>query len=100
MSAEQNGYKLSPRASRDLAEIWLYTRESWSTKQADTYYRELVSAMDGLAKGTKHGKPIDDIRAGYLSCSSGSHRIIYRQQGRLVLIVRILHQRMNVRRHL
>jgi toxin ParE1/3/4 len=64
MSAKQAGYKLSPRASRDLAEIWLYTRESWSVKQADTYYRELVSAMDGLAEGARRGKPVDDIRAG------------------------------------
>ena len=100
MSAERIGYELSPRASRDLSEIWLYTRDRWSVAQADTYYRELVSAMDGLAGGTRHGKAIDAIRRGYLSCSSGSHRIIYRQKGKQVFIIRILHQRMNVRRHL
>jgi toxin ParE1/3/4 len=100
MSAERTGYKLSPRASRDLADIWLYTRETWSTVQADVYYRDLVEAMDGLARGTKRGKSIDGVRAGYLSCSSGAHRIIYRQDGKQVSIIRILHQRMNVQRHL
>lgn len=100
MSAERTGYRLSPRASRDLADIWFYSRDTWSVAQADIYYRELISVMDGLAVGARCGRPIDDIRKGYMSYATGSHRIIYRQRGGVLLIIRILHQRMNVRRHL
>lgn len=100
MSAERTGYKLSPRANRDLADIWLYSRDTWSVAQADIYYHELISVMDGLAAGARRGRPIDDIRKGYMNYSTGSHRIIYRQRGGVLLIIRILHQRMNVKRHL
>lgn len=56
--------------------------------------------MDGLAAGARRGKQINNIRKGYMSYSAGSHRIIYRQRGGVLLIIRVLHQRMNVRRHL
>ena len=100
MLGEPKRYKLSPRAKRDLLEIWLYTRDTWSITQADSYYRDLVTSMEALASGVKRGKSIDDIRSGYLSIASGSHRIIYRHANRQVLVIRILHQRMNVRQHL
>jgi len=100
MLAERTGYRLSPRASRDLTDIWLYSRDTWSVAQADLYYRELISVLDGLVVGARCGRPIDDIRKGYMSYATGSHRIIYRQRVSVLLIIRILHQRMNVRRHL
>ncbi|MDP9837440.1 toxin ParE1/3/4 [Neorhizobium huautlense] len=100
MSAEQKSYKLSPRAKRDLSEIWLYTREMWSIAQADSYYRDLTNSMQALAGGIKRGKPIDSVHPGYLSSATGSHRIIYRYRGPEVFIIRILHQRMNFRQHL
>ena len=31
-------YHLTNKAIEDLNEIWLYTVETWSEKQADTYY--------------------------------------------------------------
>ncbi|MGF9565753.1 type II toxin-antitoxin system RelE/ParE family toxin [Neorhizobium sp. JUb45] len=100
MGDELRRYKLSPRAKRDLLEIWLYTRDTWSIVQADSYYQELINSVEALATGVKRGKPIDDIHYGYLSFASGSHRIIYRHANRQVLVIRILHQRMNVRQHL
>lgn len=32
---------LSPRAQRDLDEIWNYTEAHWGTEQAETYTRQL-----------------------------------------------------------
>ncbi|MGI2034835.1 type II toxin-antitoxin system RelE/ParE family toxin [Rhizobium panacihumi] len=94
MADDSKRYKLSPRAKRDLLEIWLYTRETWSITQADSYYRDLVASMEALASGVKRGKSIDDIHSGYFSVASGSHRIIYRRANRQVLVICILHQRM------
>ena len=93
-------YKLAPRARRDLEDIWLYTYKTWSLTQADDYYRELLTALGALSEGTKVGRPIDGIGRGYLSLPAGSHRIIYRKSGQRVMIIRILHRRMQVARHL
>jgi toxin ParE1/3/4 len=100
MSGEAKGYKIAPRARRDLAEIWRYTLETWSRSQADGYYDDIIATLEALATGRKRGKPIDKIRQGFLSCPCGSHWIVYRQTGAQILIIRILHQRMNLSRHL
>jgi len=35
-------YRLSNKAVEDLANIWEYTYQTWSEKQADKYYRFLL----------------------------------------------------------
>ncbi|CDZ65088.1 type II toxin-antitoxin system RelE/ParE family toxin [Neorhizobium galegae] len=100
MVPKPRGYSLSPRARRDLEEIWRYTFQKWSRAKADDYYHELIDAMLELAGDTRRGKPLDHIRPGYFSLSSGSHFIIYKRIGARISIVRVLHQRMNLGRHL
>lgn len=93
-------YRLSPQARKDLEGIWLYTFKTWSRVQADGYYDELIAAVADLANGSKRGRMIDNIRPGYLSLSYGLHFIIYKQGATGINVVRILHQRMNISRHL
>jgi toxin ParE1/3/4 len=100
MEPEVPGYRLSPQAMRDLDGIWHYNFVTWSRVQADDYYRDLVNAMSEIAKNLKRGKQIDHIRRGYLSLSSGSHLIIYKRSRGQISIIRILHQRMSIDRHL
>ncbi|MBW6423957.1 type II toxin-antitoxin system RelE/ParE family toxin [Rhizobium sp. XQZ8] len=94
------GYRLSPRARNDLEDIWLYTFQNWSRVQADGYYSELTAAMSRLADGSKRGGQFDNIKPGYLCLSCGSHYIVYKQTDTQITIVRVLHQRMNISRHL
>lgn len=96
---KNNFYKLSPLAEADLEEIWLYTRREWSLAQANKYYHHLVAAFEGLAAGNIIGR-ICDIRANYLKYSVGSHMIYYRLQDDSIVIMRILHGKMDVNRHL
>ena len=42
-------YHLTNKAIQDLNEIWIYTVEAWSEKQADTYYRDLIEAIKKVA---------------------------------------------------
>lgn len=100
MAPDERSYRLSPRARQDLEQIWLYTFERWSQTQADDYFVELTMAFEALAKGHRKGKPIDGVRRGYLSLACGSHFIIYHELGSKAEIIRILHQRMNIGRHL
>ena len=45
---ELSGYKLTPKAERDLEEIWLYPRETQSPDQPNTYLNNLVHTIETL----------------------------------------------------
>jgi len=99
MSGNVRTYKLSPLAEADLEEIWLYTFKTWSLEQADSYHAGFVAAFEGLAAGTKAGRPVD-VRDGYFKYAVGSHFVFYRQSDSSLDVVRILHQRMDTSAHL
>ena len=92
-------FRLSPRARHDLEEIWRYTAIRWSPKQADRYTRDIIDAAEGLASGALAGQPVD-VRDGYQKRRSGSHVIYYRFTDETLDVIRILHGRMDVSRHL
>lgn len=85
-------YALSPLAEIDLEEIWFYTFQNWSLAQADSYLRDLVTAFEGLASGTKRGREVD-VRPDYLKCPIGSHMIYFRDRSDQIEVMRVLHQR-------
>jgi len=94
-----DGYRLTPLAEADLEEIWLYSLHKWSLEQAHRYIHDVIDTFEGLKEGSKRGRKTD-IRAGYFKYAVGAHVIYFREQGRGLLIVRILHGRRDVRRHL
>lgn len=97
--AESRGYRLYPLALADLEEIWSYTAMRWSWEQADSYHAAVIAAFEGLAAGSKQGRP-SDVRDGYFKYAVGSHLVFYRQSEGGIDIVRVLHQRMDVTLHL
>lgn len=92
-------YRLSPLAEVDLEGIWLYTLEHWSPEQADSYHRDIVATFEALASGNKRGRAAD-VRSGYLKHPCGAHMIYFRDNGGRLEIIRILHDRQDVERHL
>ena len=92
-------YRLTPQAEADLEEIWLYTFENWSLEQADTYHTGIVATFEGLASGTKKGRRVT-VREGYFKYAVGSHFVCYRQSDAGIDVIRVLHQRMDIGRHL
>ena len=99
MSGSRGVYRLRPRAEADLEEIWLYTRDRWSLEQANSYLRALSAAFAGLATGVCVGRATD-VRNGYFKYTIGSHLIFYVKTEVGVEVVRVLHERMDVMRHL
>ena len=93
-------YALRPRARRDLDHIWSYTTERWGEAQAERYINDLRSTLERVAADPARGRPCEDIRAGYFKIASGSHLVFYRVRTGGIEVVRILHQRMDVGRHL
>ncbi len=92
-------FVLSPRAQADIDEIWNYTVERWGVEQAELYVRQLGSAVEAIAQDPKRGWPCDEIRKGYRRYPSGSHVVFYRVMTKEVIVVRVLHQRMDFNRH-
>lgn len=94
------GFLLSPAAQVDLEEIWDYTVEHWDSAQAERYVRDIHLACEGLASGTKTSRPVD-VRVGYRKCYVGSHVLFYKTDSHgVIVIMRVLHKRMDVERHL
>ena len=94
-------YLLSPAARIDLEQIWDYTRHRWDVQQADEYLRELQRAIELAAENPRIGRACDEIRPGYRKLAAGSHTLYYRvTPDGIIDVVRILHQRMDVDRHL
>jgi toxin ParE1/3/4 len=91
-------YKLTIKAVDDLSNIWNYTLEMWSEKQADKYYNMLVDSFNEIARNPKLGKNYSDIIENILGIRVGRHIIFYRKtQDYEIEITRILHEQMDLK---
>ncbi|TRX62629.1 type II toxin-antitoxin system RelE/ParE family toxin [Fulvivirga sp. M361] len=94
-------YKISSKARLDLISIWEFTKENWSTQQADRYYQIIVDKFIEISSHPDLGKNYDDLRTGYRGIIVKSHIIFYRiSPQNSIEIIRILHQRMDYKTRL
>ena len=93
-------FKLSKRAEVDIANIAQYTIGQFGIKQARSYRDALIACFNSLAENPKLGKTVEDIRQGYRRYDHKSHVIFYKNDGRNISIIRILHKSMNAPQHL
>jgi toxin ParE1/3/4 len=91
-------YRVSRLARNDISAIYTYTVRTWPGEQANKYQALIMEAFNRLADGTKMGRTA--AIEGYLSLRVGSHSIFYREVDSIILIDRVLHQAMDVERHL
>ena len=91
-------YKLSNKAVSDLNDIWEYTNEKWSVNQAEKYYTQLIHTFREIAKHPNIGKEYSGIVQAVLGFRIGRH-IIFCQKldEEEVLIVRVLHEQMDLK---
>ena len=93
-------YRLTPAAERDLEAIWIYTLHQWGLEQADRYIDILTATFTELVQSPKTAPACDQIRPGYRRRSVERHIIYFRITTYGIAIVRVLHDRMDVPRHL
>ena len=92
-------YFLTNKAVADLTEIWHYTYEAWSERQADIYYKLLTSSFLKILSNPATGKPYKEIDAGLFGLRVGKHIVFYKtRKAGNIDIVRILHQKMDLKR--
>ncbi len=102
MPPNQNrSYRLLPAALADLIKIWDYTLETWSVNQAIAYEDQILDACDAIVASPEDGDDISDLREGYFLWRVSKHFIIYRHADNStdIDIMRILHQRRDIKRH-
>ena len=92
--------RLTPAARRDLDEIWAYTEANWGPTQAERYLRLLQATCADLASGHRHAQAAGHIRQGYFRAAVQSHVVFFKTSSGFLDVIRILHRRMDVTRHL
>jgi toxin ParE1/3/4 len=93
-------YRLSPAAERDLEDIWRYTQEQWGLAQAERYVDALIAMFGALAEAPDSAPACEHIRPGYRRRGVERHVIYFRTTPYGIAVVRVLHERMEVGRHL
>ena len=100
---------LAERANRDFVDILEYTIETFGARQARIYRSTLTSALRALESGPelRGSKPRDEVAVGLRSLHvarsgrRGWHVIVYRAgPKRTIEVLRILHDAMDLARHM
>jgi toxin ParE1/3/4 len=80
-------------------EIGTYTLQTWGEDQAIRYIDDVEASCQQLADNPNLGRACDHIRPGLRRMEYGRHVIFYRADDAVVLVSRILHQRMLPEKH-
>ena len=64
------------------------------------YMAALRDTMKGLLAGTVVSRNRNDLRLGLQMATSGRHRVFFEVDQSRILVVRVLHDRMDYQRHL
>ena len=95
-----NQYVLAEAAKNDLQEIYDFGIYKFGYAQATKYLEGLQDYFDALTKNPDIGKQRDEIKAGLYSLPHVSHVIFYRILPDRIRIVRVLHGRSDIPKHL
>lgn len=93
-------YTLSGEADADIETIAEASLQQWGLVAAEKHILGLHAALQRLAEFPDLGRDASPIRSGYRRIEIASHSVFYRKTADGVLIVRVLHQRMDFGRHL
>jgi len=87
---------LKPEAISDLEKIYEYTFWNWGIVQAEKYQDELFIGMQSLLNHIELGKKYPHSNLEYRKLHINRHLIFYREEHGNIVIVRLLHDRMDV----
>ncbi|NOX67823.1 MAG: type II toxin-antitoxin system RelE/ParE family toxin [Gammaproteobacteria bacterium] len=92
-------WRISGPARHDLGGVWAYTASTWGVEQADRYVDSLTMRMAWLSKNEAEWHKRGDIRDGLFAYPEGRHVIFFEASVDILSVIRVLHQRMDVVRH-
>lgn len=83
-----------------MESVWLYSLGQWGVEQAERYIDDLTEAFAFLADSPKAGAACDQVRQRYRRYPVIRHVVYYRATSYGIEVMRVLHDRMLVSRHL
>jgi len=94
-------YYLTNKAVDDLSNIWNYTFNKWSERQADNYYSMLIESFQSIANKPDLGKNYEGIVTSLFGIHSNRHIVFYRIiHSCEIEITRILHESMDLKKRI
>ena len=93
-------FRLTREAEEDVTNIYRYSFENFGEAQADTYHDGLNDCFRLLADTPLIGRDYGSLRPGLRRYEQASHSVYYRLTDTGILILRVLHRRMDPARHL
>jgi len=93
-------FRLTREAEADIVDIYRYSVENFGEAQADTYHDGLSDCFRLLADTPLIGRDYGFLRPGLRRYEHASHSVYYRLADTGILILRVLHRRMDPARHL
>lgn len=92
-------YRLSGQAALDLSEIADFTIQRFGVEQARRYRDGLKACFEQLAENPRMGRRAEHLAKHLRRFEHQSHVVFYQPKTDGLLIVRILHSRMDVARY-
>ena len=92
-------YRLTRRAAADLDAIFEYTALRFGLGQARSYFDMLHECCQRLAGNPGLGRSAESLAPGLRRYEFRSHVVFYMAESRELLVVRVLHARMDAQRH-
>jgi len=93
-------YKTTPEADNDLIGIYIRGFKKFGERQAEKYFSELENCFQILSETPLICRERTEFTPPVRIHHHGRHLIVYIIRGDLILIVRVLHDRMDLPRHL
>jgi toxin ParE1/3/4 len=90
---------LAPAAQHDLIDILRYTGETWGQEQLLSYGEKLEDALALLGQNPQIGHCSPELPRTHRLYFVGSHVIVYRLGAGATEVLRVLHQRMSLKKH-
>ena len=95
MSAPDRSIIFSREAENDLEAIGRYGYETWGEAQVNRYNARILEMLQSLLIFPRMGAVHGDLAPQVRSIGVGHHRILYRVEAARIIVVRILHERMD-----
>lgn len=88
-------YELTQAANKDIEALFEDSLQRFGLPQTERYVSSLKSCLEMLGSNPQLGVSAEEIREGYRRFPHRSHVIFYQPAEYGVLVVRVLHKRMD-----
>ena|SRR6056297_3382824 len=92
--------KYARLANADLEDITDYTARTWGAPQAKKYIRDIRAKILEIANNEASIQSMNIGKAGLFKARVNRHFIVFEQTDKQILIVRVLHEAMDIPQHI